>query len=207
MQTKEEKEERLAKWKARDLSWSQISSFEYDPEQWYRSYWLGQKDPPSPEMLFGSKIGKQLEKDPDFLPMIPRESVMEYKFEAEFNGLKLIGYADSFCDDVLRLREYKSGVKAWDQKRVDNHGQVTMYCFMKYLKDKVKPEEIFCSLHWMPTRRIENGDFTVAIDFVPNIEENIQHFETKRTMRDVLEFGTRIKKVIKEMEKFGMSHE
>jgi hypothetical protein len=206
------KQELLAKWKARDLSWSQISSFEYSKEQWYRSYWLGQKDPPSPEMLFGSKVGKQLETDPTFLPMIPRRSTMEYKFEAEFDGIKLVGYADSFgeCIDgkyVYALEEYKTGVKAWDKKRVDQHGQITMYLFMYYLKTKAKPEDILCSLHWMPTKKTENGDFSVEIDFVEDIENKIQHFETKRTMRDIMEFGIRIKKTVREMEEYGLLHE
>ncbi len=202
----EDTENRLIKWKARDLSWSQISSFEYDPEQWYRNYWMGVRDKPSAEMLFGSKIGKKLEKDPEFLPMIPRSTTMEYKFQAEFNDLILVGYADSFCDDALTLREYKTGVKAWDQKRVDTHGQITMYCFMHYLTHKIKPEEITCTLHWMPTKKIEHGDFTVEISFVDDIENNIMHFETKRTMREILEFGTRIKKTVKLMESYALNH-
>ena len=42
------------------ISWSSISSFNYDKKQWYRSYVLGIKDPPSKEMEFGSYIGKKI---------------------------------------------------------------------------------------------------------------------------------------------------
>jgi len=199
-------QEQLIKWKQRPLSWSQISSFEYSPEQWFDKYILDKKSEPSAEMLFGSKVGKQLETDPTFLPMIPREKIMEYEFKSSIGEIQLIGYADSFCDDTYKLREYKSGVKAWDQKRVDNHGQITFYCFMFYLMKKVKPEQVECSLHWMPTKRIEKGDFTVEITFVDNIEENIKHFNTKRTTRDVLEFGVRINRVLKEMEEYAIKH-
>lgn len=205
------KEELITRWQERDLSWSQISSFEYSPEDWYKSYFLGIKSPPSAEMLFGSKVGKQLETDPEYLPMIPREETMEYKFEAIHKrkgkrDIRLLGYADSFGEAVLKLREYKTGVKAWDQKRVDLHGQITMYLYMKYLRDKTMPEHILCSLHWMPTKKTEHGDFTVTIEFVDDIESKIQHFNTKRTMRDLIEFGQRIDNTISKMEEYIESH-
>lgn len=190
------------KWKNRPLSWSQISSFEYDPEQWYQNYFLGIKSKPNEEMLFGSKVGHRLEKDLEYLPMIARERHMEYEFKATFDGIQLIGYADSFCDEKKSLLEYKSGVKPWDKKRVDTHGQLDMYLFMYYLTTKVKPEEVSITLYWMPTVRKESGDFTVTIDFVDDIENNIKSFSTKRTMSDILNFGIRIKNTIKEMESY-----
>lgn len=210
------KDELITRWQERDLSWSQISSFEYDPEQWFQSYFLGIKSPQSAEMLFGSKVGKQLETDPTFLPMIQRRSTMEYEFKAIHKrkgkrDIKCVGYADSFgehTDDYYThaLEEYKSGVKAWDQKRVDQHGQITMYLYMKYLRDKTMPEHILCSLHWMPTKKTEHGDFTVTIEFVDDIESKIQHFHTKRTMRDLIEFGQRIDNTISKMEEYIENH-
>lgn len=200
------KSELMKKWKERPLSWSQIGSFEYDPEQWYQSYILGKKAS-SPEMTFGSQVGKKLETDPTFLPSIPREKKMEYEFTATYKRKKLTGFADSFCDENLRLREYKTGVKAWDQKRVDEHGQITFYCLMKYLKDKTKPEDILCTLHWMPTVRKEKGDFTVVIEFVKDIEKNIKHFETRRTMKDIVKMCARIDDNLKKMEAYALNHE
>lgn len=189
----------------RPLSWSQISQFEYDKEAWYRSYVLGQKDPPSAEMLFGNRIGKQLETDPSFLPCVPRESHMEYKLVARLGKVDMVGYVDSFCPKKLVLLEYKSGVPKWDQKRVDGHQQLDAYLLMLYLSKGIKPEQVSCKLIWMPTVRKENGDFTVTIDFVPDIEKNIKVFETKRTTRDVLEFGVKINRILKEMEEFKNS--
>lgn len=187
------------------LSWSQISQFEYDKEKWYRSYVLGQKDPPSAEMLFGNKIGKQLENDPTFMPYIPRESHMEYKFQAKLGKVEMIGYADSYSPEKYLLREYKTGIPKWDQKRVDLHAQIDCYLLMLYLSKGIKPEQVECHLHWMPTKKTEHGDFTKTIEFVDDIEQNVQHFTTKRTTRDILEFGVRINKVLKEMEEFKLS--
>jgi len=184
--------------KNRPLSWSAISSFEYDPSQWYESYILGKRSS-SREMEFGSMIGKKLETDPTFLPMIERHSKMEHPFNVVFNKIPLVGYADTFCDKTnKKLGEFKTGKKAWNQKRVDEHGQLTMYCLMHYITHKVKPEDVDITLVWMPTQ--DNGDFSIS--FVEPIEKNIKIFKTKRTMMQILAFGSRINKVIKEMEDY-----
>ena len=199
-------EEKIAQWKRRPVSWSQISSFEYDPEQWFKRYFLGEEST-SPELEFGKKVGKLLETDPTFLPQIKRQSKMEHEFKCEFKGMELIGYADSFCTITnKKMEEYKSGVKLWDQKRVDEHGQITQYALMHFVMTKIPPEELEITLWWMPTKREESGDFKVKISFIEPIEKNIKMFHTKRTMRDVLIFGERINKTRKEMEKYAKTH-
>lgn len=190
--------------KSRPLSWSAISAFEYNPEQWYEKYVLGKKST-SPEMVFGSKIGKLLETDPSFLPEIPRQKHMEYKFEAEIDGVKLVGFADSFCDEQLILEEYKTGVKPWDQKRADNHGQIDMYLFMLYMSKGIKPELVRCRVHWMPTTKTFRADLNHAIDFDKKLSPVF--FETRRTTRDILQFGVRIKKTLEAMEEYCQNHE
>ncbi len=202
------KKQLIKKWKERDLSWSQISSFEYDPERWYQKYILGIEEPKTAELIFGSEVGKKLETDPTFLPQIERHNKMEHPFSCFFMDIKLIGYADSFCTMTKKkLNEFKTGVKPWDQKRVDQHGQLTYYCFMHYLMTRIKPEDMEITLWWMPTKRTETGDFKVKIEFVEPIENNIKMFRTKRTMNDILAFGARVKKVLIEMETYAKDHE
>lgn len=189
-------------WTKKPLSWSAISSFEYDKEQWYESYVLGKKSD-NKEMQFGKVIGKKLETDPSFLPMIPRHSKMEHGWRVFFGKIELIGYADSFClKSKKKLAEYKTGKKAWDQDRVDNHGQLTMYCLMNYITNKIKPDDVEIQLAWMPTK--ENGDFSIS--FVEPIEKKIKIFKTKRTMSQILDFCKRINKTYKEMLKYAKEH-
>lgn len=186
--------------KQRPLSWSAISSFEYDPEQWYKKYVLGEEQKLSAEMIFGKKIGKRLETDPTFLPQIPRHSKMEHAFNVMFGEIPLVGYADSFCDVTnKRLLEFKTGKKEWDQKRVDEHGQLTMYCLMNYITNKINPEDMDIQLIWMPTR--ETGSFD--IEFIEPIEKNIKVFNTKRSMVQMLSFAAKIKRIYKEMEDYA----
>lgn len=216
------RKEQIKKWKERAYSWSQHSSFNYDPEQWYDKYIthgsctrelcaLGLAICPanakSPEMEFGSMVGKKLETDPTFLPQIKRQNIMEHEFKCKYGKIDLIGFADSFCTMTdKKLEEYKTGVKKWDQKRVDEHGQLTMYSLMHYLITKTRPEEVEISLWWMPTKRTESGDFSVKIEFIEPIEENIKSFKTKRTMRDILAFGSEINKTYRKMELYALSH-
>lgn len=188
--------------KKRPLSWSAISSFEYDPEQWYRKYVLKQEDPANAPMLFGSMIGKKLETDPKFLPMIPRQNKMEFEFKCKFEKIPLIGFADSFCAKTYRFgEEYKTGMKAWDQKRADEHGQITLYTLMNFKLRGIAPENTVWRLHWMPTK--ETNDF--QIEFLQGMKP--QSFTTYRTMSDVLQFGARIKRVYKEMEAYCEHHD
>lgn len=189
--------------KKRSLSWSAISSFEYDPEQWYEKYVLNKPQETSPEMEFGKVIGKKLETDSKFLPMIKRQSKMEFLFMATYKNIPLIGYADSFCDTTFgKLEEYKTGKKSWDQKRVDQHGQITMYCLMNWITNKIRPEDVECTLSWMPTWKDEKG----VVSFLEPIEKRIKIFKTKRTMTDILKFGQRINNVYDAMEEYCQNH-
>lgn len=209
----------------RPLSWSAIYSFEYDKEQWWEKYCKHAKCTrefcaiagkftklcpvikTTPEMEFGSKIGKKLETNPKFLPQIKRQKIMEYKFEGVFEGIPMIGYGDSFCDEILALEEYKTGVKVWDQKRADEHGQITMYLFLKWLKDRTDPTKVTNRIWWMPTVKTENALFEVTIEFKDPIEDHIKCFTTKRTMHDLMMFAKRIKKTYKEMKLYEKNHD
>lgn len=183
--------------KDRPLSWSAISSFEYDPEQWYQNYYLGIKTPPTPEMIFGKKFADSCEAGKPLAP-VTLLSKMEQGFKVVFGDIPLIGFADTF-DHIgkKKIGEYKTGIKAWDQKRVDEHGQITMYALMNYISSRIKPEDTKFFLEWIPTKKM--GDY--SIEFAHNPPQVI-HFKTKRTMKDILEFGARINSTVQKMEDY-----
>jgi len=195
-------QQKLDKFHARPFSWSQFSSFRYDKKKWYDSYILDIKQS-SVELTFGSWAGKRLETDPDFIPQVPRHNKMEMPFKVVFGDMTIVGYADSFCTITNRkLLEYKTGVKKWDKKRVDEHGQLTMYALMNYITNKIAPEDMEIQLVWLPTKKKVTGDFHEAIDFIEPIEKNLKIFKTKRTMTDIVKFGAEIKEVYREMEEY-----
>lgn len=188
--------------KDRPLSWSAISSFEYDPEQWYRRYVLKEEDPASKEMRFGKEIGERLASEDGFLPQVRRGAHYEYELRCMFGKIPLIGFIDSYTPHT-DLEEYKTGVKVWDQKRADTHGQLTMYALMLYQMHGVKPEDLSIRVHWLPTK--ETGDFRIV--FTQPHNPVCIPLETKRTMREVLAFGQRIKDTVAKMELYAKNHD
>lgn len=177
------------------LSWSSISSFEWDKEQWYQSYIKGIRQE-SRELTFGSFVDKKLQDDPTFLPSVERYLIMQYEMRIMFDGIPLVGYADGY-DPGKTLADYKTGKKAWTQKRADETGQLTMYAFMLYLIDKVRPGDMTFRIVWLPT--VESGDFSIQFKDDP-VKPKV--FNTTRSMLDILQFGQKIKRMLEEMQEY-----
>lgn len=187
----------------RPVSWSFISSFEWSPEQWYESYVLGIRQT-SRQMEFGSYVDKRLQDDPDFLPEVVRYANLQHKMNANLGKIPLVGLTDAYRSNlnlgvktVPAIRDYKTGVKEWTQKRADETGQLTMYCLLLWLTEKVRPEDVELYIDWLPTK--EMGDFTIGFrDRKPKPVT----FQTKRTMKQVLEFCQRIQKTLIAAEEY-----
>lgn len=199
------------------LSWSAISSFEWDKEQWYQSYIKGIRQE-SRELTFGNYVDKELQNNPLFLPEVERYPVMQHEMRITFDGVPLVGFADGYAPpaqaadiylengelktkniEIQRglLADYKTGKKPWTQKRADETGQLTMYALMIYLIDKVKPGDMTFRIVWLPTQ--EQGDFSIGFREWP---PKVKVFDTKRSMQDILLFGQRIKSTLAEMQKY-----
>jgi hypothetical protein len=188
----------------RPLSWSAISSFQWDKEQWYQNYILGCKFVPTPEMEFGKKFADSCEARKPMAP-VTMLSKMEQPFKVVFNGIPLVGFADTFCDVTKKhLREYKTGVTPWTQKRANDHGQITMYALMNFITNKVRPEDCEFALEWVPTVKTSHGDFSVTIELKQPIR--VHKFKIKKTMADILLFGAVINSTVKEMQDYVRSH-
>lgn len=196
----------LEKWRGRDYSWSQHSAFLWNPVAWFERYVLEVESPVTPELSFGKTFAEAAENKKPLAP-ITMLSRMEQDFKVPFDGIKLIGYADTFCDKSLKkIGEYKTGMKEWDQKRVDGHGQLTFYCLMNLIGNNIKPEDVELFLEWIPTTRVwkpkeSETDFDYYMDFRDSPPVPV-HFKTKRTTPEVLAFGGQIIRVRKQMEEF-----
>ena len=192
-------------WRKRDYSWSQHSSFKWSPPQWFERYILDIPSPPTPELGFGKVFADSCEIGKPLAP-ITMFSKMEQDFKVPFHGFTLIGYADTFCDTTFkRIGEYKTGMKEWTQKRVDEHGQLTFYCLMNFIANKIRPEDVEIFLEWIPTVRVWKERDESGFDYEMTFRDNPPvpvHFKTKRTMQETLAFGNEIVKTRKEMEDF-----
>lgn len=187
----------------RPLSYSAVSSFEYDKNQWFETYMKGVKQT-SPELTFGSMVDLKIQNDPTFIPTLPRYPNMQWEGKVVFNNIPLIGKADGIDFDKKMLADYKTGRLEWDKKRADETDQLTFYLLLIYVIKKIKPQEFRCFIHWLPTKKDESGDFKTTISFRDDPVIPIT-FETKRTMTDILRLGLHIKEVVSEMESYAQS--
>ncbi len=170
----------------RAVSWSMLSSFKWNPDQWWRKYVAGELPELTKELIFGSMIDKKIQEDKKFLPKVVRYPVLQHAMKAEFNGIPLVGVTDAFRLKKPSIRDYKTGRVPWTQKRADETGQLTMYCLLAYLTEKIKPEDVSLFIDWLPTH-IKDGEIVFREEdhrkLVPVT------FETRRSMKDMLEFG------------------
>lgn len=192
-------EQQIAKWKERDVSWSQLSSWKFSKDQWFNKYILGISEEANQAMLFGNTVGDTLglpnSMVPDLNPHLV--GVKEYTVRAPMGDLFLIGHCDHYCPDTKTLNENKTSQTEgrWNQKLVDEHGQLTMYALLLFLKEKVKPEDIEMFLNFIPV--YPDGFFLTVHP------EEFYRFPTKRTTAQVLLFAAQINKTLKEMETYA----
>lgn len=185
----------------RPLSWSAISSFEFDPKQFYDKYILGQKQQSNSAMEFGKIFGDKIAKDKAYLPEIPRYSEFEKKLLVNFSGIPLVGFIDSYDPKTHSFYEYKTSKSLWSKEKALTHGQLKMYALGLYITYKVNPENLNISLICIKTK--EDGGFNVSLC---NPLE-IVRYDVKLTMRDILEFASYIKKTYEAMQKYVKDYE
>lgn len=183
----------------RPLSYSQLSSFEYSPKEWYKRYVLLQPDPPNAAMLFGSKVGDSIGTSESLVPTLNPPGDKEYELRANIGKIKMVGFCDHYCTETKVLNENKTTDKPdkWHQKSVDAHGQMTMYALLLYLQDKVKPEDVTMFLNYIPVTI--GGDFQYRLPEPPTYTA----LPTKRTTTDVLRYVGYIEETVKAMEKYA----
>lgn len=182
------------------MSWSQLSSWEYNKEEWYKRYILDEKTEPTKAMLFGKEQGDKLAKEPTYMPQVPRLPISEHEMKAVFNKTSLVGYID-FYDGATSFIELKTG-KSWTVKKANEHGQLAYYAMLLYLTRGIKPEALDIKLVWLET--VELQDFSMS--FINGEQTQPVIFQVKLTMLDVLNMMSRIKTARKEMAEYIKNH-
>ena len=175
------------------LSWSALSTLESSEKGYKKIYMQGFKLH-NAGMALGSKVAEAMESDEetgdlmeDFvISQIPKfeKREMELRTEIEVGGVKipLLGKMDSAREDLTGIKEVKTGVTSWGQKKVDNFGQLTFYCTMIYSMTGRIPEDI--ELIYAPSERYEG---------MMRLTGEVRRFKTKRTLADVMKMKIRMK--------------
>jgi hypothetical protein len=198
-----QRKDEIEAWKARAISWSQLSSWKYSKDQWAFKYILNKIEEPNAGMVFGNTVGDTLGTSESVVPNLNPFLIgdKEHELHVKMNQYSLIGYCDHYCpkEKVLNENKTSQNLGRWNKKEVDAHGQLTMYALMLLLRDKIQPEDIEMWLNFIPVRM--NGAFELEL-ISP---DTFYRFPTKRTLQQVLQFGADIDTTIKEMEKYAIA--
>ena len=182
------------------LSWSQIDLWNRNRNEYIQRYFYGKESFTNEAMEYGKKFATALETgetEDEIIKLatiaIPRYSVSEYRLQATLKtdggDIPLLGFIDTSYDPPSDgIREYKTGKVPWTQKKVDRHGQLTLYALMIYLNEKKLPKTIH--LDWLET---EDRDGELSIT------GRIQSFETQRAYGEIIEMTTIIKRTAAEI--------
>lgn len=181
----------------RPLSWSQLSSFQYNPADWYDTYVLGKRSAPNSLMLAGSRIGDAIGTDHSPVPDLVPPGDKEYPLNITIDGIKMVGYLDHYCPSTLVLNENKcSDTKGrWTQGKVDKHKQIDMYLLLLMHHDGMTPEQVECWLNFILLNHVGVG-YTV-----PN-PPVVKRFRTERTTKQVQTFLDEIKQTVELMHQY-----
>lgn len=141
------------------------------------------------ELAFGTWADLKIQNDKKFYPKLPRYAMLQEKLKAQFNGIPLINVPDGLEIDLKKLIatvcDYKTGRNKWTQARADETGQLTMACLLLWLIYEIRPEDVDLYIYWLPTHTVKGRvEFVEPGQFVT--------FKTRRTMKQVLEFGQHI---------------
>ena len=181
------------------LSWSQLNLWEKSPAEYIQRY-VYSENRTNPRMELGKAVAQMLEsdevqenKDLEFFRIfVPKFPEKEYRIETVSNGIKLLGILDGWDPEKLYCGEYKTG-SCWTQKMADETGQLDFYALLLYLKYGIQPKDLRITLFWLPT----------ILDPLEGVKLNgeLKSFETRRTMRNVLEIAGRSMRAWKGIKK------
>ena len=172
------------------ISWSQLSLWERDPEEYRRVYVEGQEQFVSDAMILGKQLAEAMEDDiVSDIPIIEQGRMFlphyeNREFEIRVNlrvgkhDIPLFGKLDGYEKKDRIIGEIKTGATKWTQRMVDQHGQLTFYALLVYLRFKKMPSSI--RLHWLNTDE-ESENYGM-----------VKSFETKRSLAELIKMHTRI---------------
>lgn len=178
------------------LSFSQMTTFEMSPEKYADQYLYGKKQRITRNMAYGSLMADGLESEEAtgdplldlMMARIPKFEVMDKSFEVDLpNGktaIKLLAKPDTTKADYTAFKEYKTSVRKWTQKMVDDSGQITFYATAMWLKTGKIPVDI----------ELVDVQVTYLQDGALQPTGDIWRFPTKRSMIDIIKMTGRMKK-------------
>ncbi len=149
-----------------------------------------------------------LEDDHSDLRHIPRYDKPEHKIEIDLDGIKVMGYLDSFGEKECCFLDYKTGHLSkdgkvpWDRVKVAKHEQLPFYSML--IKEKYGKVRNSCEIVWLETAFKKKKKFVMGNEMESDTEELYLTGKMVIFKRTVLEWERKkikedIKKIAKEI--------
>lgn len=188
------------------LSWSSLSTLERSEKEWIRIYLEGGSIPINRGMALGKRMADALEADEDtgdlgmdiVISQLPKFELMDKRMETEVvvqgQKIPIVIKPDTANKELTGFKEYKTGATKWDQRKVDEFGQITFYATGIHAMKGSIPTDI--ELVWAPTKKTPDGKVELT--------GIIKRFRTKRGLADILKMKVRMRKAWLRMEELTM---
>ncbi len=119
-------------------------------------------------------------------------SEYENEFKDFINWVCTLWFSDNCSADWKWLKEFKTGKTPWDSERVNNHGQLDIYCLLTYLKKGYLPNDI--ELIWFPTENNENWEI------IPTWEIKRFNYDVEKNKERIMKWEDDIPRIFEEIQ-------
>ena len=183
------------------LSWSSMIILEQSEETWIDIYLGDRKMPINRGRALGKEVADALESGDDtgdvvkdlVMAGIPKFDLMDHKFSVSImvdkEEIPLLAKIDTAKKNMSAFKEYKTGATKWDQKKVDQSGQISFYTVVLHALAGKIPKDI--ELVWALSEKDENDRVELTGE--------IRRFKTIRTLADILQMKVRMRKAWRRM--------
>ena len=177
------------------LSMSQMTLYERSPQEYAEHYLYGKKQRISRNIALGSAMAEGLENeeatgDPVLdlmMAKLPKFELMDKPIHAELKDgkevIKILAKPDTSKRDYTAFKEYKTSVRKWTQKMVDESTQISFYATTIWLLKGFIPQDI--ELVCVGTAYNSDGSLS------PTGE--MWRFPTRRSMTDIIKMTKRMR--------------
>jgi len=193
------------------LSYSQVSLWLSNPKRYKELFFVqnNQDNFMNPAMHYGKLVADSLEnyeETGDLLTDIAIEQLVKYdtrdvemvgEYKTKYGWLKIVSHPDMFCSKTKALREIKTGMVKWTQKRADNWFQIKFYAMLIYIVHGVVPPT--AHLDWIETFRDTDDEIKPT--------GHVQSFEVEVTLKTILETMALVTRVAHEIELDWLAYE
>jgi len=186
------------------LSYSQVSLWLSSPTR-YKKIFFDQDEGArfmNDAMRYGSWVADAMENDEETGDLMTdmaiaqlvkydvRDEEMEAVLHTKDGDIKILSHPDTFDSKTKALREYKTGMVKWTQKKADNWFQLKFYAMLVFIKYNVVPPS--CFLDWIETFKDDDGEIKPT--------GNVFTFKVNITMGDIINTLATVSRVAKEIE-------